>query len=79
MTILTTTATWSDPVTLAQDEIFQCHEGEVYLTLEADAPDLITDGLRLGRWDSFIAPSGSTVRWAATSPGLSKLYRGAAQ
>lgn len=79
MSFPTLTATWSDPVTLTQDEIFQCHKGTVYLTLADAAPADTSDGIRLADGDSFIAPGGATVRFNSPVPTQARLYRGVAQ
>lgn len=79
MTILATATTWSDPVTLTRDEVFQCHQGIAYITLEDAAPDKITDGIKLGGGnDRYVAIAGAKVRWAAPTPSQTTLYRGPA-
>lgn len=79
MTILALDTSWSDPVTLTRDEVFQCHQGIAYITLEDEAPAVIIDGIKLmGGADGYVAVTGSKVRWAAPTPSQTTLYRGPA-
>lgn len=53
--------TWSDPVTLTADEIWQAASGSILVTAEA-APE-IEDGLRLDLMDGLRLSAGKTVRY----------------
>lgn len=53
--------TWSDPVTLAQDEIWQARYGSVFITT-SDAPQ-DDDGLALVQNDGIRLRAGLQVRY----------------
>ena len=68
MALITDAAnTWSDPVTLIADEIWQTREGGVFLsTAVAPGP---ADGLLLREGAAVQLSAGRTVRYRLTSSG----------
>jgi hypothetical protein len=73
--------TWSAPITLATDTIFQVQAGSVYLDLGGTATDL-DDGLLLVQdpmrplRDSVVVPAGTNIRWRRAGARSTKLYYG---
>lgn len=55
------TTAWSDPLTLATDEIWQAREGAVFVTTTA-TPDA-EDGLELHETHAVRLPAGVVVRY----------------
>ena len=65
MALLTdATTTWSSPITLASDEIWQTRKGRVFVTTTT-APDA-EDGLELLENNAVQLPAGVTVRYRKT-------------
>lgn len=60
------TNTWSDPVTLLEDEIWQTRYGSVFLTT-TDAPD-VDDGFNLNQGDGVLIRAGHVVRFRKVGP-----------
>jgi hypothetical protein len=69
-----TADTWTSPITLAADTLFQVHSGSVFLALGGSAPASEDDGVMLtvevGTFsrDSIILPTGTQVRWRRAVP-----------
>lgn len=71
---------WSSPaVTLAEDTIFQCQAGAIYLDIGAAATD-DDDALFMSQdpgrplRDSVVIPAGIEVRWRRAGGRPAKLY-----
>ncbi|MFT6225536.1 MAG: hypothetical protein ACJA1F_003401 [Paracoccaceae bacterium] len=59
--ITNATTVWSDPVTLAEDEIWQARQGSVFLTT-TDGP-VATDGIALALRDGLRLTAGTELRY----------------
>ena len=67
------TNSWSTPVTLTSDEIWQVRKGSVFLTTEASpAAD---DGLNLSETQAVQLPAGTAVRYRKTGDTVSLIVR----
>lgn len=64
---------WSDPVTPAEDEIWQCISGSILITAEA-AP-AVADGIRLDLTGGIRIPAGRTVRYRSAGGSVAVLAR----
>lgn len=67
------TTTWSAPVTLATDEIWQTRYGSVYLTTTVGAaPD---DGFHLVQGEGVLIRAGREVRYRKAGPTEALIVR----
>jgi len=67
------TTTWSGPVTLSSDEIWQARAGSVYITTTpAPASD---DGIALTLRDGLKLPAGAQVRYRKEGTTLALIVR----
>lgn len=71
--ITTATTSWSDPVTLASDEIWQARAGAVYLTTTV-APDA-NDGIALTLREGIRLPAGTQLRYRKEGPAEALIVR----
>lgn len=71
------TATWGDPITLSQREIFQVQTGRlVYIAFGATPPAHVLDGAVIRDEQLLILEPGQTVQFRTRS-GTATVYRGA--
>lgn len=61
------TTTWSAPLTLTRDEVWQARTGSVYITT-TDTP-VPGDGLMLHQTHAIQVSAGSVVRYRKEGPG----------
>ena len=74
MALITNASTiWSDPVTLASDEIWQARAGAIYLTTTA-APDE-EDGIALTLREGIRLPAGTQLRYRKEGPADALIVR----
>ncbi len=66
-------ASWSTPVVLASDEIWQARHGSVFVTTTA-SPDA-EDGVALIQGHGLHLRSGLTVRYRKEGPGAARIVR----
>lgn len=71
--IIDSTNSWSSPVTLSTDEIWQTGKGAVYVTTTA-SPD-VEDGLALHEFHAEQFPAGSVVRYRKDGVGEALIVR----
>lgn len=64
---------WSSPVTLASDEIWQTRKGSVFVSTTASPS--AEDGLALHEFHAVQFPAGSIVRYRKEGPGEALLVR----
>lgn len=67
------TTAWSDPVTLASDEIWQARAGAVFITTTV-APDG-NDGIALSLREGIRLPAGTQLRYRKEGPAEALLVR----
>lgn len=71
--ITNATTIWSDPVTLASDEIWQARDGSVFLTTTtAPATD---DGIALSLREGIRLPAGTQLRYRKEGPAEALIVR----
>lgn len=66
-------ATWSAPVTLAADEIWQARKGRVFLT--TTATPAADDGIELHEVHAVRLPAGADVRYRKDGAGDALIVR----
>lgn len=71
--ITNATTTWSAPVTLATDEIWQARAGSVYITTTASPA--VDDGIALALRDGLKLPAGAEVRYRKDGTTLAVIAR----
>lgn len=67
------TLSWSAPVTLSQDEIWQARDGTVYLTTN-DTPGA-DDGILLSEGQAVQFSTGLTLRYRKAAATLARIVR----
>ena len=67
------TTTWSAPVTLAADEIWQARKGRVFLTTTA-SPD-VDDGIELHEIHAVRLSAGAELRYRREGAGTALIVR----
>lgn len=67
------TTSWSDPVTLASDEIWQARGGAVFLTTTT-AP-VANDGIALSSREGVRLPAGTQLRYRKEGPAEALIVR----
>ncbi|WP_101339719.1 hypothetical protein [Cereibacter azotoformans] len=68
MPLLTATDAWQTHGPTTAEEVWQCREGMVLITLEAVVND--DQGLELVQGDSLVIASGKTVRYRTRNRGI---------
>lgn len=74
MALITNASTiWSDPVTLASDEIWQARAGSVFLTTTASPG--ANDGIALTRREGIRLSAGTQLRYRKEGPAQALIAR----